>query len=635
MKRLSVLTLILLFSISLLAQESIFVPREVKESIKKGVRTLNGVPGKNYWQNHSVYKINASVDVEKSTLSGDESITYFNESPDTLKNLVMRLYPDFLKKGASRDFYFGTSGFLPPVNIKYIKINGTEYDVSDTSKFIRRGSTNMFIKLKTALLPKEKANLEIGWSFIIPQKHPMRMGNKGNGDMFIAYWYPQMAVYDDILGWDKIDYQGIVEFYNDFSDYDVNITLPKNTVMWATGVLQNAPEVLQPKIVEKYNEAKKSEKVIRIITEEDRKAGNVTKDKEELTWNFKANHVPDFSFAISDSYLWDGRAVVTDSSAAGVKTTFVQAAYNPGTPNFKDAAQIGAESIYYLSHELPGYPFPYPEMTSVGSRGGGGMETPMMANDGAPKSYPSFVGLIFHEISHTYFPFFMGTNERTYAWMDEGWATFFTREVTERYQKDSKFKYWERMVKSYENGSGYMLDVPLMVPSFSVKGGFPRVTFYRRPGCAYMELMNMMGRENFKKALLNYINTWKGKHPIPTDFFTSFDVSANENLSWFWNPWFYEFGVPDLAIESVTQKNNKGIITIKKAGEIPTRILLKVSFADGTTKEFNYSVKTWKDKDSATFEISASQKITEVKLGSTLIPDVDKSNNVWKASDNK
>lgn len=630
MKKLSLFFLVFIFSQSLFAQESIFVPREVKESIKKGVRTLDGVPGKNYWQNHSIYKINASVDVEKSVLSGDESITYFNDSPDTLNSLVMRLYPDFLKKGATRDFYFGTSGFLPPVNIKYIKINGTEYDVSDTSKSVRRGSTNMFIKLKSALLPKSKAELEVGWSFIIPQKHPMRMGNKGNGDMFIAYWYPQMAVYDDILGWDKIDYQGIVEFYNDFSDYDVNITLPKNTVMWATGVLQNPKEVLQPGIVAKLNKAKKSEKVVRIITEEDRKNGNVTQDKEKLTWNFKAKHVPDFSFAISDSYLWDGRAVVTDSTASGVKTTFVQAAYNPGTPHFEDAAQIGAESIYYLSHELPGYPFPYPEMTSVGSRGGGGMETPMMANDGAPKSYPSFVGLIFHEISHTYFPFFMGTNERTYAWMDEGWATFFTREVTERYQKDVKFKYWQRMVKSYEDGSGYMLDVPLMVPSFSVKGGFPRITFYRRPGCAYMELMKMMGRKNFKKALLNYINAWNGKHPIPTDFFTSFNSSANEDLAWFWNPWFYEFGVPDLAIESVKQKGDKGFVTIKKVGKIPTGIWFKVDFADGTSKEFNYSIKTWKNKKTETFTINAPATITKVELGNNLIPDVDKTNNIWE-----
>ncbi len=630
MKKLIFLIFIVSFTLSGFAQESIFVQREVKESIKKGVRTLKGVPGKNYWQNHSVYKINASVDMEKSILSGDETITYFNESPDTLKKVVIRLYPDFLKKGATRDYYLGTKGYLPPVNIKYIKINGKEYDVSDTSKSVYRGSTNMTVKLKSFLNPKSKANIEIGWSFIVPRIHQMRMGNKGNGDMFIAYWYPQMAVYDDILGWDYIDYQGIVEFYNDFSDYDVNVTLPKNIVMWATGVLQNPSDVLQKPIVEKYYKAKKSRKVVRIITEEERNNKSVTLDKENLTWNFKAKHVPDFSFAISDSYLWDGRAVVTDSSDAGVKTTFVQAAYNPGTPNFADAAQIGAESIYYLSHELPGYPFPYPEMTSVGSRGGGGMETPMMANDGAPKNYASFVGLIFHEISHSYFPFFMGTNERTYAWMDEGWATFFTREVTERYQKDSKIKYWERMVNSYEKGSGYMLDVPLMVPSFSVKGGFPRITFYRRPGCAYMELMKMMGRDNFKKALLNYIKTWNGKHPIPTDFFTSFNASAGEDLSWFWNPWFYEFGVPDLAIEKVRQKGNNAVIVIKKVGKIPTRVFFKITFEDGTTKDYRFSIKVWKNKNVEPFVLKIPSKIVKVELGNRLIPDVDKSNNIWE-----
>ena len=631
MKKLVLLILFLALTAISFAQNSIFIPREVRNSVNKGIRTLKGIPGPNYWQNHSVYKINAKVDVEKSTLSGDEKITYFNESPDTLKTLVMRIYQDFQKAGAKRDYYMGNKDFLPPVDIKYIKINGKEYNISDTSKSIRRGSTNMFIRLKNAMMPKTKAEIEIGWSFIIPQKRMNRMGNFGNGDMFIAYWYPQMAVYDDISGWDKIDYQGIVEFYNDFSDYDVNITLPKNTVMWATGVLQNGSEVLNQDIYKKYNEAKKSEKVIRIITEEDRKNGTVTVDKKELTWNFKAIHVPDFSFAVSNSYLWDGRKVVTDSSLSGVKSTFVQAAYNPGTPNFEDAAEIGAISIDYMSHELPGYPFPYPEMTSVANPGGGGgMETPMMANDGSPKNYASFAGLVFHEISHNYFPFFMGTNERTYAWMDEGWATFFTRDVEERFQKDNEKKYWERIVSSYENGSGFMLDVPLVVPSFSVKGGFPRVTFYRRPGCAYMALMKMMGKENFKKALLNYIETWNGKHPIPTDFFTSFNNSANEDLAWFWNPWFYEYGVPDLAIFNVSRKDNQAEISIKKVGNIPTRIFIKVTFDDGSSKEIKRSIREWKEKSLITLTFKTDKIIKSVELGNSLIPDIDKTNNVWE-----
>jgi hypothetical protein len=631
MKKIVLSILLLAFAGISFAQNSIFIPREVRNSVKKGVRTLEGIPGPNYWQNHSEYKINAKVDIEKSVLSGDEKITYFNESPDTLKTLVMRIYQDFQKAGATRDFYMGNKDFLPPVDIKYIKINGKDYDISDTSKSVRRGSTNMFVRLKSAMLPKTKVEIEVGWSFIIPRKRMNRMGNFGNGDMFIAYWYPQMAVYDDISGWDKIDYQGIVEFYNDFSDYDVNITLPKNTVMWATGVLQNGSEVLNPAIYKKYEEAKKSEKVVRIITEDDRNNGSVTADKDELTWNFKANHVPDFSFAISDSYLWDGRKVVTDSSSAGVKSTFVQAAYNPGTPNFEDAAEMGAISIDYMSHDLPGYPFPYPEMTSVANPGGGGgMETPMMANDGSPKNYASFAGLVFHEISHNYFPFFMGTNERTYAWMDEGWATFFTREVEERFQKENEKKYWERIVSSYEHGSGYMLDVPLVVPSFSVKGGFPRVTFYRRPGCAYMALMKMMGKENFKNALLNYIEAWNGKHPIPTDFFTSFNKSANEDLAWFWNPWFYEFGVPDLAIENVSQKDEAAEISIRKIGNIPTRVFVKVTFDDGSTKEFTRSIKAWKNNSLITLNFETEKNIQSVELGNSLIPDIDKTNNVWR-----
>jgi aminopeptidase N len=214
--------------------------------------------------------------------------------------------------------------------------------------------------------------------------------------------------------------------------------------------------------------------------------------------------------------------------------------------------------------------------------------------------------------------------------MDEGWATFFTRDVEERFQKDNEKKYWERIVSSYENGSGFMLDVPLVVPSFSVKGGFPRVTFYRRPGCAYMALMKMMGKENFKKALLNYIETWNGKHPIPTDFFTCFNNSANEDLAWFWNPWFYEYGVPDLAIFNVYRKDNQAEISIKKVGNIPTRIFIKVTFDDGSSKEIKRSIREWKEKSLITLTFKTDKIIKSVELGNSLIPDIDKTNNVWE-----
>ena len=613
-----------MFSMNLGAQnKGLYVPLNIQKSIDAGVRTNNGMPGPGYWQNHSDYKIKAELLPDSSALVGSETIVYHNESPDTLKQLVIRLYQDILKKGGVCEFPIGTAELTDGTDIKLLIVNDDTLKVGSRRDGAFISGTNMFVALKNPLPPKTNIKLKIDWQIHIPKIVTIRMGNFGDNDMFIAYWYPQMSVYDDIDGWDTINYSGFVEFYNDFSNFDFEITMPGNMVAWATGELQNPEEVFQQSVIDKINEAKQSDEKVNIISPQDYKDGRVTIDNPKNTWKFKANNVADVSFCVSDSYVWDASSVQVDNNGRRVLTNAV---YEDSTVNWEHAAMFARTTIDYLSHELPGYPYPYPHTTNFCNKGpGGGMETPMMTNDGAPKEDARTLGLIFHEITHTLFPFFMGTNERKYAWMDEGWASFYLTETVENYPGGKGYKAHE--VNGFESGAGDETELPMITPSFSYKGDYIRVAFYNKPASAYFELMELLGRDTFKKAMLEYMNRWNGKHPIPYDFFNTINDAAGEDLSWFWKPWWFDYGYPDLALKNVKQNGDNITAEVEKLGVIPTRVELKFVFDDGTNKIVKRSAREWKDKNSLMVELKSDKKLKEVQLGTPEIPDTKRDNN--------
>ena len=322
--------------------------------------------------------------------------------------------------------------------------------------------------------------------------------------------------------------------------------------------------------------------------------------------------------------MWDAASVEVEENTG--RRVLTSAVYEDSTIHYEEAAKFSRITIEYLSKELPGYPYSYPQVTSFcNKRRGGGMETPMMANDGAPEERASFIGLIFHEISHNYFPFMMGTNERKYAWMDEGWASFFPREVIDRYEPD--FDYYARVIGSYTSNAGYENELPLIIPSYTNKTDFARTTFYDRPNVAYHELMQLLGRDLFKKALLEYISRWIGKHPVAWDFFNTFNDVTGEDLSWFWKPWFFEYGYPDLNIKGVSQSEGEVVINIEEIGNIPTSVNLKILYEDGSSDEILKSAAVWKDKKIYSEKIKTNKKVTKVVLGNDWIPDINKENN--------
>jgi hypothetical protein len=614
-----------IFTISILpsySQNYRWVPNEIVRAVKNGTRTGNGLPGQKYWQNHADYSIKARLITGESALEGEERVVYFNNSPDTLRKLVIRLYQDFYKKGSARSWSIGPDDITNGMKITDFTINGKKEKFPQTFGRYHYG-TNHTVRLKTPLLPSDSVILTFKWKFHVPQITRNRMGNYGKGRYFIAYWYPQIAVYDDVSGWDNIEFEGIVEFYNDFNNYDVNITVPDGYTVWATGHLTNERELFSPEIVRRINMAGKSDEIVNVITRQDWKNRRVLKNNSDNTWHFKAKNISDFSFAAMPMYNWDASSVMVDSSSR--RRVIVSAVYPDSSNTFEKAALYARNSIIFMSHKLPGYPYPFEHMTSV-SNGTpyGGMETPMMANDGDPKDTASLLGLIFHEISHSYFPFFMGTNEKKYAWMDEGWATYLTGMfVTESIPE---YDYFGRRAKSFSKSNGNEMEVPLMYPS-NLIADFPyyRTHAYGRSALAYMFLHKAMGDSLFKKALNDYITIWHGKHPGPYDFFNIFNSVSHDDLSWFINPWFFDKATADLSIKKVT---NKGQIVIENRGGLPLPVKVTCIYTDGSNDTFYKPVSVWKQGYKAVvIQADSSKTIISAYVGSGDIPDINKSNN--------
>jgi hypothetical protein len=598
------------------------LPINIAKAYEQHTRSHDGNPGINYWQNRTHYKIDAVVDINSETITGKAIMMYENNSPDTLSRLVIRLYQDFFRKGNARQWPVSNGDLTDGVKITRLKIAGEDYDPNED--FPRWWITNFTVRLKDRMAPHSITRIEVDWEFSIPTEQGLRMRKYADGHYFIAYWYPQIAVYDDIDGWDQVEYLGLVEFYNDINDFEVNLTVPGDYLVRSTGEALNLHEILQPDILERYQTAITSDKIIRIIAPEDYEKGKVFLPGKTHTWKIKANEVPDFSFAMSNQSNWDGTSLIVDSTLN--RRVLTDVLYPDGTRHWDQAAEISRKSVEYMSFELPGIPFPYPHMTSfcAGSQGGG-METPMMANDGAPRSFSSFVELLFHEISHTYFPFYMGNNERKYAWMDEGWAAYLPADFTK--ELDPESVYMAEEIKGYLNFAGEEAALPLMVPSYHHNDySSARIAAYNQPAVAYHILQLTLGDERFKLALHEYIHRWKGKHPIPYDFFNTFNEVAGENLEWFWEPWFFETGYPDLGIKGISEDNQ---LIIQKIGNLPVPAEIIYETEDGKHGQITYPASVWADHSEIIISLPSDQSIRSIKLGGDLIPDLNPDNNEW------
>jgi hypothetical protein len=622
------LTIVFLVSFESTAQENLYIPRNILLAYEKGTRSFDGKPGAKYWQNSAEYKINVEVDPAIYLINGSEEILYYNNSPDTLKKIVLRLYPNIFKKGSARDYSIISEGITEGVTIKKIIIGNAEVDLSDKESYKVTNSITT-ISLTEFIPPNSSKNILIDWGFYLSAKATLRMGVYDSTSVFTGYWYPQIAVYDDINGWDVTNYDGQLEFYNDFASFEVSITLPNSFGVWATGELQNPEDVLEEIILNRFYTAKESDTTIRIVTAEDLQGSSIYKSNNvKNTWIYKASDVSDFSFAFSDHYLWDGLSTSTGNNDN--EKVFVQAVYPVQSPDFHKVAEISKELINYFSNEMPAISFPYPSLAAFnnGRTGGGGMEFPMMINDGSYSEHENTVSLTAHEIAHQYFPFYTGLNEKKYAFMDEGWASMLPFLYMEKLTGiNSRLK---RSVNIYETTAGTETDVAPMLSHVSLSYSSYRISAYFRPAVAYHFLFEMLGKEIFIRALQEFANRWKGKHPTAYDFFFTFNEITGQDLNWFWKPWFFETGYPDLKIENVSVKGDKAEIEIIKAGIVPTPVKLTLTYEEGEEETLYFNTDVWNEGNEF-FIVKSELKgnLKEIFLGDTIIPDSNRENNLF------
>ncbi|WP_367864637.1 M1 family metallopeptidase [Pedobacter sp. WC2423] len=614
-------TLFLLGAVTTQAQE-LYMPRNIKAAFAKGTRALDGKPGKNYWQNKGKYDMTITVTPNDKLVKGTETITYTNHSPDTLRRITMRFVNNMHKPEAPRAGYVSKDYLTSGLDISLFTVDGQSYNVDS-----KDWGTTSDIKLNNALAPGKTATFKINWSYPL-SKVSGREGQIDSTTFFVAYAFPRVSVYDDYNGWDKIPHTDRTEFYNDFNDYLLTVKAPKNYVVWATGDLKNPDEVLQPKFAEKLKKSYTSEEVVSIANAQEMANGEVTKQNEWNTWKFAANHITDVTFALSNHYLWDAGSVVVDKKTG--RRTSVQSAYDSKAEDFSHAATWTKLALDWFSNNWPGVPYPFSKMTAV--QGFADMEFPMMVNDSSTPDMEFSQFVLNHEIAHTYFPFYMGTNETRYAHMDEGWATtleyLIGQQQLGKEKADQNYKKFrvERWIKDPSTEE----DQPIITLSTQVSGSGYGNNAYVKPSLAYLALKDMFGEVLFKQYLHAYMDRWNGKHPIPWDFFNTINDVSNQDLNWFWNNWFFSNNYIDLAIDKVTIKGMTYNISIQNTGGFAIPFDIKVTYADGTTHVIHETPAVWKFNQKAiNIQFTADKPVTSIVLEGGIYMDAKPSDNSW------
>lgn len=622
-------SIIIIVEISCASKKSnnLYIPVDQQIAIKKGTRTQTGLPGPRYFQNRADYSIKASLDPGKYSLRGQETIHYYNNSPDTINRLVINIFQDLYRKGNVRNIPISPDDVTYGVLVQDLKINRQKVK----GNYIDRYFTLMVVDLDKPMIPNSNLEVSLSWQFRIPTITKKRMGAYDNSSFFIAYWFPHIAVYDDLSGWDKFPYMGIQEFYNDYSNFDVEITVPQNYIVWGTGLLQNAKDLFTDNIFNKILSSQTSDSIFHIVEYENYQKHNIFKNANSKVWKFNATNVTDFAFATSDHYLWDASSVLTEEKTG--KRSSVNAVYRPES-NFKEVAFFARKSVSLLSNEIYGIAFPFPQIT-IFEGGLDGMEFPMMANDASYPTRKETVELTFHEIAHSYFPFLVGTNERKYAWMDEGLTEMYTKEISryfdtrESVRRNSVNKINNEYYTTFNDIVGKELDVPLMVPSTEMLISY-ETQVYDKASLAFSYLKEFLGKEKFQNALQEFIRRWTGKHPTPIDFFASLNASSGQDLNWFIKPWFYEIGTADLSLAKCSVKSGKINADVIKHGSLPVPIKLNVYFNDGSKDSIYFKADVWKNGDTL-FSVSKNFKKPVIKLvlGDNEIPDSNRDDNVY------
>jgi hypothetical protein len=600
--------------------QTLTLPPEIAAAYAKGTRSANGKPGKNYWQNHGRYTIAVSMAPPDKTITGAEQITYFNNSPDTLSSLNMKLIVN-VHRAPGRGGAAGNPAL--GIVVDQIQVNGAKANWDNAAAT----TTNYMMGLAKPLMPHDSVKMDINWHYQLAAGRG-RDGAIDSTTFYLAYFYPRVSVYDDYKGWDTQPHTGGLEFYNDFNDYTLSVTVPKNYIVWATGTLQNPTEVLQPDAAKKLAESMVGDSTVHIATVQDLAAKNITAQNTTNTWKWACTNISDVALAVSNHYDWDAASVLVDDKAK--RRVSVQAAFADASNDFHHYVQFARNSLDWFSHNLPGVPYPFPKTTSV--QGFADMEYPMMVNDSHTNDL-TFAQLVQdHEIAHTYMPFYMGTNESRYAFMDEGWATTWELLIgTAEHGKKIADDFYKKFRIVGWNGSNHKNELPIITPSPEVTTGAGN-NAYNKPSLSYLAVKDLLGDKLFTKALHTYMDNWHGKHPIPWDYFNSMSAGAGKNLDWFFYNWFYTKYWVDISLESAEKTGSGYTLAVKNIGGFASPFDVVVNYADGTSDSFHLTPAVWeKDQTATTVKIKTSKEVKDITLDGGVFMDADPKNNTWTA----
>ena len=586
------------------------------------VRSASGAPGPDYWQQRADYTITAVLDTAEQRVSGTVAIRYTNNSPDSLRFVWLQLDQNLYRPGSKgsalfpADSRWGVRGFQGGYDIRGLQVNGhpAAMHVDDTMGRI---------DLEQPVAPKGgKVTIAMSFTFRVPEHGSDRMGR--DGTLYeIAQWYPRMAVYDDIRGWNTDPYYGQGEFYLEYGDIDYSVTAPAGYTLAGSGVLQNPGEVLTAAQRERLARASQSDAAIAIITNDEAKA---TPTPGTRTWRFRAQNVRDVAWAGAPDFRWDAM------NANGV---LAQAYYQIAKAGkaWEQGAEQTAWTIRNYSELF--FKYPYPQATSVAGPVGG-MEYPMfvMVHYGNPLDDPkSIFGTVNHEHGHEWFPMIVGSNERRYAWQDEGFNTYINAFANERRAPGTSaypayLANWRSIVDKH-------IDSPLMTPPDRIDAGALGAIGYRKPGMVLLALRdNVVGRATFDRAFREYTRRWAFKHPSPADFFRTVENVSGMDLGWYWRWFWYSTEVLDIGIDAVTMRQQEGqnyaVVALRRNTPVPFPVRLRLLFSDNTTQDVTLPVEIWARGDRQEAVLAVKNPVIGVRLWPEgVVPDWNPTNDAW------
>ncbi|MES2374240.1 MAG: M1 family metallopeptidase [Bacteroidota bacterium] len=620
MKRVLLLSATIL-TVAISSAQELYMPRNVKEAYKKETRSMDGRPGKKYWQNYGRYNITMNVMPPNRNIKGKEQITYINNSPDTLRNPIIKLILNIHKPGALRQNDVSVDYLTTGVHITSFSVNGqtTRWNDAPTGH-----DTWQAFRLAQPLLPHDSVQLAIEWNFDISLESN-REGMIDSTTYFLAYFYPRVAVYDDYYGWDRMQFTDGQEFYNDFNDYTLTVNAPKNYIVWSTGTLQNPGEVLQKTYADKLSASMLSDDIVTIAGPAELSAKNVTVQNTVNSWKWTANNITDVTFAVSDHFVWDASSVVVDKNTQ--RRASVQAAYNDTAKDFHRMVSFGRHSLDWLSNNWPGVPYPFEKTTIV--QGYADMEYPMMVNDGTTPDTAFSKFVVEHEIAHTWFPFYMGINETRYGFMDEGWATTFELLIGRADVGNDKAEslYKQFRVNSWINDLQAEQDLPIITPSNILSGVALGNNEYGKASLGYLAVKDMLGDELFRKCLHAFMDHWHGKHPTPWDFFYTFNDVSGKDLNWFWTSWYFSNGYIDFGIQKADKSRKGYTVAIQNIGGFPAPVDVVATYTDGTTETKHLNPGVWSNTAITELLFATKKTMQSVELKGGVFVDATRADN--------